>query len=101
MTFEELCFRTKLTPGQLERLAAAGVLGDRLKESTEGRWRHITKDMAANALLARFLLDQGLSTSGIARLVPQKREITEVNGQRVLTIGSMTFQVPEKVDLDV
>lgn len=101
MTFEELCFRTKLTPGQLERLATAGALGDRLKESTEGRWRHITKDMAANALLAKFLLDRGLSVSGIARLVAQDRKITEVDGKRTLTVGGISFQLSEGDDLDV
>lgn len=101
MTFEELCHRARVTPTEIERWASSGTLGPRLRESTEGRWRHVTKDMAERALLTRLLLDQGLTLESVAKMADKKKTIVKYEDGLDLRIGNMIIRVDNPNALDV
>lgn len=58
MTLEELCWRVKATPQELNEWAALGAFGPAWAETTENKWRHITKAVARRAIVMRYLLDR-------------------------------------------
>ena len=101
MTFQELCYRARVTPTEIERWASSGALGPRLQESTEGRWRHVTKDMAERALLTRLLLDQGLTLESVAGMTGKEKTVARHEHGLDLTIDNMTIRVGDPNALDV
>jgi hypothetical protein len=69
MTLGELCYTVRRTPADLECWAMLGALGDRWREPRDhGRWRHITKDVAARAIIMDKLLLAGVSQETAAHI---------------------------------
>lgn len=66
MPLEELCHRLRVRPADLERWASLGALGPAWRESTEGKWRHITRAAARRATAMRALVDAGLTEEAAA-----------------------------------
>lgn len=58
MTLQELCHRTGATPQELNEWAKLGVFGPAWAQSTENKWRHVTKAVARRAIVMRHLLDR-------------------------------------------
>lgn len=98
MTLEELCFLVKARPKELEAWAAAGALGAGMKESTEGKWRHVSKHVMRSAVTTRVLLDAGMTLDGAAKLSTQSATIdvpARPEEKAKLTIGGITVPMDQ------
>lgn len=80
MTLDELCYRVKCRPVDLERWAELGAFGPRWKEPRDrGKWRHITRDTAQRAVVMAHLVKIGLQEPDAARFASlhEKRDATK------------------------
>ena len=100
MTLQELCHRTGATPADLERWARLGALGPRWKETTENRWRHITRAAATRAVIMRRLVDTGMTEEAAAGVADSSAD-TLMRGDKLTLLtraGRMTLD-PALLDL--
>lgn len=98
MTLEELCFLVKARPQELETWAAAGALGAGMKESTEGKWRHVSKHVMRRAVFTRVLLDAGMTLDGAAKLSTQNASIdvpTRPEEKAKLNVGDVSVPMDQ------
>ena len=74
MPLDELCWRAKTTQPELEEWSRLGAFGPRWKEPRDrGKWRHVTRDLAQQAIVMRALLDAGVEPEKAAEITSQHR----------------------------
>lgn len=100
MTLEELCHRVKARPQDLEEWARLGALGPRWKETTENKWRHITRAAARRAVVMRAMLTAGLEPSEAALVADEHADALGRGEQVSFQLGSARVLLdPQVLDM--
>jgi hypothetical protein len=69
MTFDELCYLCRVRPPEIDRWAALGAFGPRLKEPRDRGWhRHVDRTTAQRAVIMSQLRRAGLNETVSAAL---------------------------------
>ncbi len=101
MTLQELCYRVKARPSDLEEWARLGALGPSWRETTENKWRHITKKCANRAIVMRELLGVGLEPEVAAELSDSLADRLAGGEKVTVAVGSAAIELdPGKMDLE-
>lgn len=100
MTLDELCHRARARPADLEEWAALGALGPSWRETTENKWRHITKNCATRAIVMRHLVDSGLRPGEAARIADETADRLAAGERVEYPSGTMRILIdPATMDL--
>ena len=101
MTLQELMHRAKARPSELEEWARLGALGPAWRETTENKWRHITKKCANRAMVMRQMLDVGLDPELAAQLADAHADKLAAGETVKVAVGSALIVFdPDKLDLE-
>ena len=101
MTLQELCHRVDARPQDLVDWARLGALGPAWQETTENKWRHITKKVANRAIVMRYLLDAGLAEELAARIADSAADRLAAGDKLGYGDGLVQVQLdPTKMDLE-
>lgn len=74
MTLDELCWRVRKKPQDLERWAQLGAFGPRWKEPRDrGKWRHINRETAQRAVIMAQLVESGMKEENASKLAEVHR----------------------------
>ena len=88
-------------PADLEAWARLGALGPSWRETTENKWRHITKPCANRAMVMRELLDVGLEPDVAADLADSLADRLATGEPVTVSIGSAAIELdPGKMELE-
>lgn len=101
MTLDELCHRARTTPQELNEWAALGAFGPAWQQSTENKWRHITKAVARRAIVMRYILDNHVEPRPAAMMAWSAGDRL-AKGEKLAygESGAMVLELdPEKMDL--
>jgi hypothetical protein len=100
MTLEELCHRTRSRPATLEEWARLGALGPSWQETTENKWRHITKNCARRAIVMKHLVDSGLRPGEAAKIADETADRLAAGEKVEHPFGPMRILIdPATMDL--
>lgn len=84
MSLDELCHVTNADVQTLERWSALGALGSRWRQRRDqGKWRHITREVARRAVIMSRLVAAGIAEEPASRMAmtyyysPRSREAEE------------------------
>lgn len=87
MTLDELAFKCHVSAATLDRWADLGALGPQFQERrVNGRWRHITKDVARRAILLSRIVETGVSLEVAMHAVGRIKEFEPGAHDRVIIL---------------
>ena len=87
MTLDEFCYVTRASQKELTEWAQAGLFGPAWQVSTEGKWRHITKEVARSGILMRAYLDAGLAKERAVEATLSTAHLLEAKPTRIAYRG--------------